>query len=387
MVRVLTVGQTPPPYRGAPIMLDYLLHNPMRGVDLRHMRIELSADDSQVGKFRWTKLYRLLLFIMRILYARIVLRPQVLYYAPAGFPRTTILRDAAVLCAVRPFFSKTVLHFHTCGYHELYTQLPGWQRWLFRRGIFHADGAIRLSTLAPDNGQNLCARQEYVVPNGVDDLGRDIASTRIARPITEHAPLTVLFVAALSESKGLWVLIDACAKMVNQGIPVRLHVMGRFDDGDFEAGTHRKVAMLKLNSTVRFLGELGGAAKIAAFAEADVLCHPTFHDAFPLVIVEAMACGLPVVATRWTSIPTIVDDGKTGYLVEPHNSDAAADRLACLSKDAELRVRMGAAGRRKFLREFTMTRHLERMRGVFLDVAGVAEADEKVRVADVLVAT
>jgi glycosyltransferase involved in cell wall biosynthesis len=259
----------------------------------------------------------------------------------------------------------------------MYEQLRKWPRWLYRRGIFHADAAIRLSELAPDNGQDLEARKEYVVPNGIDDLGRDVSMPRAARQITERAPMIVLFVAQLSESKGLWVLIEACAKLLAEGVPFRLDVIGNFESEDFERRTRTKVSALKLDGNVRFLGELIGAAKVAAFAEADALCHPTFNDSFGLIIVEAMSCCLPVVATRWSSIPTIVDEGKTGFLVEPHDADAVADRLACLARDAELRLQMGRSGREKFLREFTATRHLERMREVFLGVAAVSTAGEK----------
>jgi glycosyltransferase involved in cell wall biosynthesis len=376
-VRVLIVGRIPPPYLGAPIMLEHLVRSEMPGVELRHLPIRLSADDTQVGKFHWAKLLRLFLFIPRILYARFVLRSQILYYAPELVtPRTTVLRDAAILAASRPFFSKTVLHLHASGIAQLYGKMPGWQRWLVRRGFYHADAVIRLSSLAPNDGQQLKARHEYVVPNGIDDIGRDRRAVRPARQITKQAPLRLLFVALLSEAKGLWVLIDACAKLAAQEIPIQLDVMGNFESLDFESRTRAKVAELSLNDNVRFLGHLNGPEKLAAFIAADALCHPTFYDTFALVIIEAMACTLPVVATNWSSIPSMVDEGKTGFLVEPHDPDAVADRLSRLVHNPQLRVQMGLAGREKFLREFTLSRHLERMRAVFLDVAGVSPAEK-----------
>jgi glycosyltransferase involved in cell wall biosynthesis len=91
----------------------------------------------------------------------------------------------------------------------------------------------------------------------------------------------------------------------------------------------------------------------------------------PVVLLEAMACRLPVVSTRWRGIPSVVDEGQTGFLVEPHDPTAVADRLVCLAKDVKLRERLGAAGRRKFEQEFTIDRHLERMRHVLLDVGGI----------------
>jgi glycosyltransferase involved in cell wall biosynthesis len=387
MVRVLIVGQTPPPYLGGPIMLEFLVRSQMQDIELCHLRIELSTDKGQVGKFRWAKLFRLFLFIVRIIYTRIVLRPQILYYPPEVVPRLTMLRDAVILCSTRFLFPKTVFHFHSSGYGNRYEQLPRWQRWLFRRGLFHADGAIRLTELTPDDAKGLQAKREYIVPNGINDLGANLSRPLAGHLVAAGNPLRVLFIALLSESKGLLVLIDACARLVACGVPIRLEVMGPFENPEFEARTRARIAQLKLEECVHFLGPLSGADKLSAFARTDVLCHPTFNDSFGIVLLEAMSCSLPVVATRWCSIPSIVDDGKTGFLVEPHDANEVADRLACLAQNPELREQMGAAGRKKFLREFTVARHVERMRDVFLDVAGVSHAAENPHVAEALVST
>jgi hypothetical protein len=100
---------------------------------------------------------------------------------------------------------------------------------------------------------------------------------------------------------------------------------------------------------------------------------PTFYEneAFPLVLLEAMAHGLPVVSTHWRGIPSLVDDGVTGILVQPHDHFAVADKLALLASDTRLRHRLSTSGREKFLREYTWPRHIERMRQVILDVSEV----------------
>jgi glycosyltransferase involved in cell wall biosynthesis len=129
-----------------------------------------------------------------------------------------------------------------------------------------------------------------------------------------------------------------------------------------------------LRSKVRFLGVITGDEKFDVYRRADVFCFPTFFkcETFGIVLVEAMACGLPIVATRWRAIPTIVNDGQTGFLVAPQNPEAIADRLAQLAGNSALRKRMGYAGRRKFEQEFTFARHASRMRQMFLEIAGQA---------------
>lgn len=370
MAKVLVVGHTPPPYLGLPIMLEAIVRSNMPGVEVRHVRFELSTDESQVGKVRWKKLFRLIPVLFRILMARIMHGPQILYYAPAAATRISMLRDIAILGATRWLFPKTILHFHAGGHGDLYHDLPRWLQPFFRFAFFRPDGAIRLSEWTPEDAKNLQAHREYIVPNGIVDMAEGMPLPRPALPVSTDRPLRVLFVALLCEGKGLLVLIDACGELAARGVPVHLDVMGRFESAEFEARVRKRIAELQIEDRVHFLGVLTGAAKFEAFHRTDILCHPTFYDTFGLVIVEAMACSRAVVATRWASIPTIVEDGETGYLVEPHDATAVADRLAELAYDPALRQQMGEAGREKFLREFTLPKHIARMREVFLDVAG-----------------
>ena len=377
MVRVLIVGQTPPPFLGLPIMLDYLVRSRMQGVDLRHLRIALSTDESQVGKFRWTKLFRLLYVIVRIIHARIVHNPHILYYAPAAAARTSMLRDIAILCSTRFLFPKTVFHYHASGHCHLYQKLPRWQRWFFRRAFFYADGAIRISTLTPEDARQLKAKNEYIVPNGIVDPCCEQPPRRPMTTVSEVRPLRLLFIALLCEGKGLLVLLDACGQLAQRGVPFHLNVMGRFESDEFEDRVRRYVAELNIEDRISFLGVLTGEEKFAVFRRSDVLCHPTFFDTFPVVILEAMACGMPTVATRWSGIPSIVDHEETGFLVETHDPSAVADRVTELAESAPLRQQMGEAAREKFLRDFTLPAHIERIRLAFLDVAGVAPAVEE----------
>jgi glycosyltransferase involved in cell wall biosynthesis len=195
-----------------------------------------------------------------------------------------------------------------------------------------------------------------------------------------------LFVGVLSEMKGILVLIEACGKLAARGVPFQLELMGQWYSDDLAARVHQRIRDLNLSTHVRFLGMLVGAEKFAAYHRANVFCLPTFFETFGLVFVEAMACGLPVISTRCGGVPSVVDDGITGFLAEPNDSDAVAERLAHLAENPELCVRMGIAGRERFLREFTAARHVERMRKVFLDVGGLDSSAMR-EVPDALAAT
>lgn len=374
MVRVLVVGQTPPPYLGQPIMLQKLLDSKIDDVELHHVGIRLSTDANEVGRFRWSKVLTLIPIVAQIVWARLH-GVKILYYPPAGPNKVTIFRDFAILLPTRWMFQKTIFHFHASGLSEIYERLPGWQRFLFRRAYYRADAGIRLSSLTPDDARQLRVRREYVIANGIDDPCPE-GPVFDGTPISSQRPLRVLFVAMLRESKGVLVLLDAAAQLVARGVPVALEIMGQFISPEFAEQVHARVKELKLQNHVKFLGLLTGDAKFAAYARADVFSMPTFYEseAFPVVLLEAMAYGLPIVATRWRGIPSIVDDQETGFLVTPRDPAPVADRLQTLAEDATLREQMGRAARQKFLDQFVWDTHLAKMRQVFLETAGVFPA-------------
>ena len=99
---------------------------------------------------------------------------------------------------------------------------------------------------------------------------------------------------------------------------------------------------------------------VELYAEAEVACVPSLYEGFSLPAVEAMACGVPVVATTGGAVPEVIGrDGETGLIVPPGDLDALAQALLRALGDAELRARLGAAGRRRGLDSFTWRRTAE----------------------------
>lgn len=381
IVKVLVVGQTPPPHGGQAVMIERLVKSELAEVQLIHVRMGFSSHMNEVGRIRISKILHLFGLIARIIYHRFVDGVRILYYPPAGAERVSMFRDIIILLSTRWLFDKTIFHFHAGGVSELYDRLPSWQRPLFRRAYFGADAAIRISELNPEDGMRLAAKRNYVIPNGIIDPCPEMSVSPSNSAATGDDRLRMLFVGILSEAKGVMVLIETCANLAARGVQFELEMMGQWGNDEFAARVGQRINDLNLSSHVRFLGLLIGDDKFAAYRRADVFCLPTFFETFGLVLVEAMACGLPVVSTRCGGIPSVVDEGKTGFLVEPHDPGAVADQLARLAHDPHLRKRMGRAGRAKFEREYTFAHHAGRMRRALLETAGMT-VDEAPEVLD-----
>jgi len=153
-------------------------------------------------------------------------------------------------------------------------------------------------------------------------------------------PFQLLTVARLTPKKGLPTVLHAVRTLCDQGMPLRYTLIG---DGDQRDQILSLIRELRLEQTVQWLGTLPHEQVLAHYRRADLFvlgCETAVNgdrDGIPNVLMESMAMGVPVAATRLSAIPELVDDGRTGLLVSPGNPDQLADAVKRLLTDTELR--------------------------------------------------
>ena len=160
-----------------------------------------------------------------------------------------------------------------------------------------------------------------------------------------------LFVGRLSQLKGGVPLIQAMARAHVRFPDAELLVIG---DGETRSLLEQMAAEAELGEAVKFLGFRTQDEVRAALATADFLVLPSFAEGVPVTLMEAMASGVPVIASRIAGIPELVEDGVSGFLIPPGDVRSLADRIGLLLEDADLRSRMGEAGRAKVRAEFDL---------------------------------
>ena len=173
----------------------------------------------------------------------------------------------------------------------------------------------------------------------------------------------------LSEGKGVMVLLEACSFLRKSGILFRTNLLGAFESLSFQNRVHRYIEDNGLVDLVFCLGELTGSAKWNEYASSNLFCFPSYYSAesFGIVLLEAMCFNLPIVATKWRGIPSIVDD-QSGFIVPIKNPEAVAEKLEYLILNPAIREEMGANARRRFLDNYTLEKYIERMNKAFLEV-------------------
>lgn len=196
--------------------------------------------------------------------------------------------------------------------------------------------------------------------------GLDLDTMPFRSPV-ERRP-TILGVGRLVEKKGFAVLIDACRLLADQGFDFDCRIIG---GGELRADLERQIEGLGLQNRVVLAGPLPREHVQAAMQEAAVLAAPCVvgrdgnRDGLPTVLLEAMALGTPTVATPVTGIPELIEDGRTGLLVDEHDVDGLAARLGHILQGGGLRHALATRARRRIEADFDIHRNAARLRGLF----------------------
>jgi len=185
-----------------------------------------------------------------------------------------------------------------------------------------------------------------VVPNGVDlhELARPETDDRQLRPLTQIDPrLRALFLGRLHPKKGLDLLLPAWARVNRFHNDWKLLIAGP-DENGYKASLQSAVTSLQLDSTVEFIGPVTGKAKAALLHSASLFILPSYSEGFPMSLLEAMACSVPVVATSACNFPELAQ-AEAGWECDPCLSSlTGALELALAAGPAERRQR-GARGK------------------------------------------
>lgn len=198
--------------------------------------------------------------------------------------------------------------------------------------------------------------------------GIDPAQFSVKQDYKLHKSINILCVASLREVKGHRYLIAACAVLQAKAMPFTLHLVGT---GPKANAIRRQVKSLGLQAQVHLHGDLTRVEVLAKLQAADIFVLSSYQtkqgnrEGIPVGLMEAMATGLPVVASRVSGIPELVEHGHNGLLSKVQDPQDIADKLTLLMTDEAARKQLGESGRRKVCEQYDLNKNVAKLMRLF----------------------
>lgn len=391
-MKLVVFAHTPPPHHGQSYMVQLMLAGlggdarrkksatpNAFGIECYHVNARFSRGLADVGEFQGGKIFLIFWFCAQAIWLRFRHGVKNLYYVPAPGKRVALYRDWLVMFLCRPFFKKIILHWHAAGLAKwLETSANITDRSATYRFFRPVDLSLVLSHYNFADAEKLLSRGIIVVENGIPDPCPDFDATILAERRRnfllraeslagkKSAPMVVniLFIAHCTREKGLFAAAEAVVRanreLAARNIPMKLKLRAA---GNFVTTGERYefLELLKnpeVADAVEHLGFVTGSQKENLLREAGLFLFPTRYlgENQPVNLIEAMAFGLPIVTTRWRSLPEMLPAAYPGLVSSEQDADEIAAAILKM-----LGYESGEKLRENFLRRFTLERHLENL--------------------------
>ena len=408
-MKVLIFAHVPPPHHGQSYMVQLMLNgfggdcrkNPETArqsphhIECYHVNARVSKRLEDIGDMRFGKILLMLGYCAQAIWCRYRYGVKNFYFIPAPGKSSALYRDWLVMFVCRLFFPRLILHWHAAGLAKwLETSVQIRWRAITYRALKAADLCVVLSNYNRADAEKLLPKRIKVVSNGILDpcpdfdrellprrkrrrelrakilSGQNPADHELAKAGGDPRIFHVLYLAHCMREKGLFDAIAgmrlANQKLATQSSPLRIHlnVAGNFVTAEERAEFDQLCAGAEPAHSIQYLGFVGGEMKTQTLRDADLFCFPTFYqnENQPVNLIEAMAFGLPVVTTRWRSLPEMFPATYPG-LVEIHSPEKIADALLHL-----ITSDVGDDLRRIFDRDFALESYLAGLANAFRSI-------------------
>lgn len=279
-------------------------------------------------------------FLARFIGA-LITRPQlrVIHIHTASYGSFT--RKSLVILLSRLFGKRVILHVHGAEFNVFYGKCAPPARWLIRRLLRMCHVIIALSRKW---------KEDLFAISGNPDI-RVLYNPTVMQPpvdLNGQEDVNFLFMGRLGKRKGVYDIIESARHIRSGKVKIRL-----YGDGELEQ-VKNMVDATGVYDKISVCGWISGEQKDAVFRDADVLILPSYNEGLPISILEAMAYGMPVVATDVGGIAEAVEDGVNGYLIRPGEPDRLARCIESLAESTPLREKMGASSHALALQKFAL---------------------------------
>jgi glycosyltransferase involved in cell wall biosynthesis len=363
--KVLFLSPLPPPYMGPTVASQIILNS---GLKNEFALIHLDTSDHRELDHLNTIDFRNIFLAIRhgfVLFWLIITRMPDLVYIPISQTTIGYIRDSAYILISKIFNRKVVCHLRGGNFRNWYNFSSSFTRWYIRTVHSLVDGQIVLGKKLVKLFQGINSESKiYVVPNGKDD------QIEYQKEYT-HSKIRIVHLSNLQRAKGLFHVLDAVSEVYSKyGKNVEFVFAGNWIDEKTQ-NIYEKFYGSHNSLPIRIIGPVYGRNKYDFLLSSDIFVFtPVEEEGHPWVIIEAMAAGLPLIATDQGAITESVIERKNGFIVEKENPSQIAEKIGYFIDNPEQRKKMGEQSRRLYLENFTEEKMIKRLSQAFHSVLG-----------------
>ncbi|MEY8687850.1 glycosyltransferase family 4 protein [Bacteroides sp. AN502(2024)] len=358
---ILFILHLPLPVHGAAMVGKYIHDSRVinESFDCHYINLTTARDLSDIGKVGLRKIKQCATLLRRIRREIKRLRPCFVYVTPNACGGA-FYKDFIVVKMLKRMGCRVVVHYHNKGVATRQDRL--FDDFLYRKFFKGLKVILLAEALYQDIKKYVCRDDVYICPNGIPETLADKAAIERNNKIPH-----LLFLSNLLESKGVLVLLDACKILKDRGYSFVCDFVGS-ETAEIDAARFiREVEKRGLNKQVIYQGKKYGSDKEPFWQYADIFVFPTFYcnECFPLVLLEAMQHGVACISTAEGGIPDIIEDGKTGFVIEKQNPELLVGKIEQLINTPQLMTQFGLSARKRFEERFTLNVFESRIKHIF----------------------
>ncbi len=361
--KILFIVTLPPPVHGAAMMGQYIHQSKLINSSFlcNYINLQTSKKLTETGKGFFAKFLTILALYQKVL-SMLIKNSYDLCYMSITANGPGFYKDLGIVIILKLFRKDIVYHFQNKGV----SKSKGWLNNKLYRFTFRNTRSILLSPfLYSDIESYVSEKNVFYCPNAGTDVAKGYSIDLMKQKRNTKSPCKLVFLSNMIEQKGVLVLLEACSILKIDNAVFECHFVGGWADVS-ENDFNKKVTELELQSVVFAHGPKYDDEKLEFLETSDIFVFPTFYhyEAFPLVTLEAMQHGLPIISTPEGGIREIIIEGETGFLVPQQNAKKLADKIKILIDSPDLRISMGIAARNRFEEEFTLDKFESRMTNI-----------------------
>jgi glycosyltransferase involved in cell wall biosynthesis len=363
-IRVLLAAHIGVPRGGVSTYFETLINSDLNNyVDLHFIETSKGALRSgNRGKWRIINWFNALNNILRFLFALISVKPDLVHIGTAY--NASFVKHSVMACLARMFFVPVIIQPH-CSISKL---LPENQKVWRKFALFilrQCEGVIILSKEWTLLGHLIPKTKIRYIPNAINVKPYE----QLPRPRqTTNGKVNILYMGHITREKGIFDLIEASRTISKKNPRFVTDIVGECLIDEELCRMNEIINSNDLQEYIKIFGPEYGKKQIGRFASADIFVLPSYHEGMPMSVIEAMAAGLPVVASNVGGIPDLIENEVTGKLIAPGDVQALSSSLIELIENPEKRSNWGIKGRQKAVQHFDVESRVAELVSFYHDV-------------------